>query len=134
MIGREDEVRGYRDRIKLFQGIVVVMFVMLGARLVFLQVLKGDDLRKYSEENRLKKDKVFPPRGIIFDRNGKVIVDSRAAFDVVLLSQYYPFSEEMNERLAKALQMPLTELQRKLIKGRKGPMGRMCKNCGKIPP
>ena len=32
---------------------------------------------------------MFLTRGIIFDRNGKVIVDNRAAFDVVLLSQYY---------------------------------------------
>lgn len=121
MIGREDEVRGYRDRVKLFQGLVVVMFSFILARVVYLQILKGDDLRKYSEENRLKKDKLFPTRGIIYDRNGKVIVDNRASFDVVMLAQYYPKHDpEMNARLAKTLQISTEELMRRVDKGRRG--------------
>jgi len=121
MIGREDEVRGYRERVKLFQGIVTIMFLFIASRLVYLQIIKGDDLRKYSEENRLKKDKLFPTRGIIYDRNGKVIVDNRASFDVVMLAQFYPKNDPtMNARLAKALDMPVEELGRRVDKGRKG--------------
>jgi len=121
MIGREDEVRGYRERVKLFQGIVTLMFLFIASRLVYLQIIKGDDLRKYSEENRLKKDKLFPTRGIIYDRNGKVIVDNRASFDVVMLAQFYPKHDPvMNSRLAKALDMPVEELSRRIDKGRKG--------------
>lgn len=121
MIGREDEVRQFRDRVKFFQVVVVAMFGLIMARVFYLQVIKGEELRKYSEQNRLKKDKVFPTRGIIFDRNGKVIVDNRASFDVVVLSQYYPFTSEVNQRLAKALQMPVEELNKRLTKARRGP-------------
>lgn len=116
MIGREDEVRPYRGRVKVFYGIVLVLFGFIVSRLVFLQILKGEELRKFSDNNRLKKEKLFASRGIIYDRNGKVIVDNRASFDVMLLSQYYSFTEENNQRLAKALGMPLEELETRIAK------------------
>jgi penicillin-binding protein 2 len=94
---------------------------------VYLQILKGNELRSFSETNRLKKEKLFPPRGVIFDRNGKVIVDNRASFDVVLLPQYYlatlkrsqwkdaaEFLKDRNERLAKALQLPLKDIESRI--------------------
>jgi penicillin-binding protein 2 len=121
MIGREDEVRGYRDRAFFFYYAVVGALLIIVFRLFFLQVIKGDDLRKFSEANRLKKEKVLPTRGIIFDREGHVIVDNRAAFDVVMLTQYYPFTPEMNLRLAKALQMKPEDLEKKLAKAKRGP-------------
>lgn len=101
MIGREDEVRPYRERVKFVYAIAFALFGIIVARLVFLQLIKGEELRRFSDNNRLKKEKLFASRGIIFDRNGKVIVDNRASFDVVLLSQYYTFSEENNAKLAK---------------------------------
>lgn len=116
MIGREDEVRPYRERVKFVYAIAFALFGIIVARLVFLQLIKGEELRRFSDNNRLKKEKLFASRGIIFDRNGKVIVDNRASFDVVLLSQYYTFSEENNAKLAKALQMTREELDRRISK------------------
>lgn len=121
MIGREDEVRGYRDRVGHVYVFVFLALFGIMCRLFFLQILKGDDLKKFSDTNRLKKDRLFPTRGMIFDRSGKVIVDNRASFDVVLLSQYYPFKPGINRRLAKALQMPIEELEKRLVKAKKGP-------------
>lgn len=119
MIGREEEIRLYRDRVNLFYFIVTAALSLVLLRLFYLQIVNGEELRRYSEANRLKKERLFPPRGIIYDRNGAVIVDNRAAFDVVLFSQYYPFDETTNSRLAKALQLSLEELERKLSKARK---------------
>src|ERR1700733_9602773 len=116
MIGREDEVRGYRERVKAFYFVILFAFSIILSRLFYLQILKGDELRKFSENNRLKKEKLYASRGIIYDRNGKVIVDNRASFDVVLLSQYYSFNKETNRRLAKALGLTDEELDRKLAK------------------
>ncbi|NBV51086.1 hypothetical protein EBR78_07705, partial [bacterium] len=102
MIGREDEVKEYRTRIWIFQVPIVIGFFILVGRLFFLQIIKGNELRSFSEANRLKKEKVVAARGRIYDRNGKVIVDNRAAFDVVLVSQYYSYQEDENRRLASA--------------------------------
>lgn len=121
MIGREDEVREYRDRATRFNWVVLAALFVLVARLFFLQVLKGEELRRFSEANRLKKEKLFPTRGILYDRNGKVIVDNRAAFDVVMLAQYYKFTPEMNAKLAKALGIPQTDLEKRLAKVSRSP-------------
>ncbi len=120
MIGREEEIRIYRDRVNLFYVITVVALGLILTRLFFLQIVNGEELRRYSEANRLKKERLFPTRGVIYDRNGAIIVDNRAAFDVVLFSQYYPFDDDkVNARLAKALKIPLEELERKLAKAKK---------------
>ncbi len=121
MIGREDEIRQYRDRVRYFHFIVIFALSVIASRLFYLQVMRGDELRKYSEANRLKKEKLFPTRGIVFDRYGKVIVDNRAAFDVVLLTQSYPFSEKTDERLAGALHLTKEELEKKMTRASKSP-------------
>ncbi len=121
MIGREDEIREYRRRANLFTVFVFLACSAVGARLFYLQVMRGEELRKFSEANRLKKERLNSTRGIFYDRHGKVIVDNRASFDVVLLTQYYDFSDETNARLAKALNMTVPELQRKLAKVSRSP-------------
>ncbi|MBY0369279.1 penicillin-binding protein 2, partial [bacterium] len=121
MIGREDEVRQYRDRVIFFYAIVAGFLLLIATRLFFLQILQGEELRRFSESNRLKKERLLPTRGVIYDRDGKVIVDNRAAFDVILLAQYYPFDEETDARLAKALGITPAELEKKIAKVRKTP-------------
>ncbi|NBT57837.1 penicillin-binding protein 2 [bacterium] len=121
MIGREDEVKQYRTRIWIFQVPIILGFLILGGRLFYLQVLRGDELRSFSEANRLKKEKVVAARGRIYDRNGKVIIDNRAAFDAVLVSQYYSFEEKENRRLASALRISPPEFEKKMSKINRGP-------------
>ena len=121
MIGREDEVKEYRTRVWIFQIPILLGFLILIGRLFFLQIIRGEELRSFSEANRLKKEKVLAARGRIYDRNGKVIIDNRAAFDVVLVSQYYSFEDADNRRLASALKLDPQEFSRKLSKINRGP-------------
>ena len=51
MIGREDELRGFRERIWVVQLVGIIGLSLLALRLFYLQVLKGDELRNYSERN-----------------------------------------------------------------------------------
>ena len=85
MIGREDEIRPFKNRIWIIQVPVLFGFVILISRLTYLQVFRGSELKRFSEANRLKKEKVVAARGRIYDRNGKIIVDNRAAFDTVVI-------------------------------------------------
>jgi ABC-type multidrug transport system ATPase subunit len=121
MIGREDEIRVQREAISFYQLAVLIALAFIFLRLFYLQVLKGEELKKFSEANRLKKERKFSTRGILYDRTGKIIVDNRASYDIVLFSQYYPFTDEVNERLAKGLGMPLPELEKKIAKVSKSP-------------
>ena len=116
MIGREDEVREFRQRVWGFQALLIICWSILVVRLTYLQIIKGEALRKFSEANRLKNEKLLPTRGIIFDRNGKVIVDNRAAFDVVVLSQYFKNTPDNITRLGKALNYSKEEMDKRLLK------------------
>jgi penicillin-binding protein 2 len=77
--GREND-----DRLFVVLGIVgVVTFVFL-VRLFFLQVI--DDTYKLSAENNvLRHIKIYPARGLIYDRNGELLVFNQAAYDLMVI-------------------------------------------------
>jgi len=66
--------------------IVVVMFLfavgVLIARLGYLQIIKGEEFKKKSENNSVRFRLIKPLRGLIMDRNGVVLVDNKPSFDV----------------------------------------------------
>jgi penicillin-binding protein 2 len=60
--------------------IFVVLFLVLFARLFFLQVIEGYYYRYLSDNNRTKSVVIHAPRGIIFDRNGIPLVYNLPGF------------------------------------------------------
>lgn len=64
-----------------FICLVVLIFII---RLFTLQV--GDDkYKKYAESNAFLKKTVYPARGLIYDRNGRLLVFNQPAYDVMLI-------------------------------------------------
>ncbi|MFH1242763.1 MAG: penicillin-binding protein 2 [Pseudomonadota bacterium] len=66
---------------------VLVVFSVLILRLWFLQIMNGHVYRSKSEHNRIRLQDVSPSRGIIFDRNGKVLVDNRPSYDLCVIPE-----------------------------------------------
>lgn len=62
--------------------VLVITMTVLVIRLWDLQIMRGQEMRRLSEQNRVRKIKIVAPRGIIFDRTGKVIADTRPSFNV----------------------------------------------------
>jgi penicillin-binding protein 2 len=112
-LGQEEQVREFQER---FRYLYVVVFLGLGllmSRLVFLQVLKGDQMRHYSEENRIKRVKVGAPRGMIFDRSRTLLIDNRPAFDLEIIPQYLRESKQQElvvAMLSKLIHMSEAEI------------------------
>ena len=77
----------YRQR--LFGTVVCVLavFLVLLARLYYLQIIKGAEFRRLSENNCVRLQSVPSARGLIFDRSGKLMVDNRPAFNVSIVSE-----------------------------------------------
>ena len=67
---------------------VAVLFFVVAGRLYYLQVIKGAFYHFFSTENSIKAIKVPAPRGMIFDRRGRVLVDNRPAFNIIITPQY----------------------------------------------
>ncbi|MCP4689457.1 MAG: penicillin-binding protein 2 [Desulfobacterales bacterium] len=64
---------------------VIAAFVVLFLRLFYLQVLVGEEFRRISASNCIRLQGIEPPRGLIFDRNGLMLVDNRPSFDLSIV-------------------------------------------------
>ena len=87
-LGQEDQIRDFQNRFKYLYSALFLGFAFLLLRLVYLQILRGDQMRRYSEENRIKRVKISAPRGMIFDRNRTLLIDNRPDFDLEGIPQY----------------------------------------------
>lgn len=85
-------------RIGTIQIVAFVLLTLLGVRLYYLQIVKGDYYAERAENQRIRLIPIPAPRGAIFDRNGKILVDSRPTFNVVISNE--PLKEiNVNERI-----------------------------------
>src|SRR5262249_49804130 len=66
---------------------ILVAFAAIMARLVALQVVQGSEMRSLSEHNRIRLVRVPAARGVVYDRNGELLIDNRASFDVIFVPE-----------------------------------------------
>jgi len=69
---------------KIFLYIVIFIFFLLLARLFQLQIIEAGRYSKLAEKNASRINRVYAPRGIIYDRYGKPIVSNKASFTAYL--------------------------------------------------
>lgn len=73
----------YENRKFVIVGIVLaIVFVFIG-RLFYLQIL-NDDYKKHADSNAFLNKTVYPSRGVMYDRNGKLLVSNQPAYDVMV--------------------------------------------------
>lgn len=79
-----DQSQNLPIRISTIQIIAFVLLTVLGARLYYLQIVKGEYYSEKAENQRIRLIPIPAPRGAILDRNGKLLVDSRPTYNVTL--------------------------------------------------
>ncbi|MBC7795553.1 MAG: penicillin-binding protein 2 [Pyrinomonadaceae bacterium] len=80
----EDISQNLGARIITIQVIVFVLLTVLGVRLYYLQIVKGEQYATRAEEQRIRLLPIPAKRGAILDRNGKILVDSRSTYNLIL--------------------------------------------------
>src|SRR5512135_1856876 len=83
--------------------IILLMLIVLCMRLFDLQILKGDDMKKLSEQNRVRVKKILAPRGMVYDRKGMVVADTRPSFNLYLIREDIRDFNQTVDGLAKLL-------------------------------
>jgi penicillin-binding protein 2 len=87
-------------RVATIQVVAFILLAVLGARLYYLQVVKGEYYGDKAENQRIRFIPIPAPRGAILDRNGKLLVDSRPTYNVTLSNEVKKLKpEELTERL-----------------------------------
>src|SRR5215212_8189906 len=80
----EDSSQNLRARLRFLQAMVVLLLGALSVRLYVLQVVRGERYAEIAENQRRRRLPIPAPRGVIFDREGRVIVDSTPTYNVIL--------------------------------------------------
>ncbi|MFQ5668301.1 MAG: penicillin-binding protein 2 [Candidatus Binatia bacterium] len=103
-----------RRRVTVALGVALCGFLALLARLWDLQILHGEEMRILSENNRIRIRRVRATRGTVVDRFGRVLVDSRPAFDAVVVPEDARSVELTIENLAQLLNQSAADIHRLL--------------------
>ncbi|MCM0607319.1 MAG: penicillin-binding protein 2 [Xanthomonadaceae bacterium] len=118
-LGNEEQVRELQERFRLLYFVLFIGLGLLSSRMIYLQILRGDLMRRYSEDNRIKRVKIPAPRGMFFDRNRVLLMDNRPAFDLEIIPQYLKESgqrKEVLDMLSRLVNMKVEEIEEKLEK------------------
>src|SRR5262245_65116841 len=81
-------VREFRDelvgRVRLLSMVVSALLVAIATGFWFVQVVQGDYYRELAENNRLRKLPIKAPRGLIFDRKGRLLVENVPSYNLLI--------------------------------------------------
>jgi penicillin-binding protein 2 len=83
----EDTAQNVRARLSILNVVVIMLLGILAVRLYVLQVVRGKYYAEVAQNQRIRLLPITAPRGVIFDRNGKMLVDSRPIYEVILSRQ-----------------------------------------------
>ena len=93
----------FRRRVLVVGLVVLFAFGLLASRLVYLQMVRHDDLSGQAENNRTAVVPIVPNRGQILDRNGVVLATNYSAYTLEITpSKAAPVEDTINE-LAKVV-------------------------------
>lgn len=89
----------FNSRLRKVSILVVVLFAALVLRLWFLQLVKGPEYRIQSENNRIHLQDIPPFRGMVFDRDGELLVDNQPSYDLYIIPEEMQDFERLSESL-----------------------------------
>lgn len=93
------------------QYLIALMLVILVAGLWRLQVVSADNFRALAEANRIRKIPVLAPRGKLFDREGRLLVDNYPSVSCYLLREQVKDLNADLPLIAQGLHIPLEQVQ-----------------------
>lgn len=119
LVESAEDVKEYQPRYTYLYGAVFLTFLVLVFRLWFLQIIKGAEFQKFSEQNQIKEEKNPAPRGMIFDRNGEILVDNLPSFNVTLTPQYIVSLDKIADELSIVLKIKKDDIIDKVKQSRR---------------
>jgi penicillin-binding protein 2 len=101
-----------RLRSYLFRVMALVAFLVLATQLYNLQVVQGETYKALADANRFRLNQVPASRGVMYDRNGELLVRNRPTYNVVIIPAYLPedatAEAKVFARLSELLNLPIT--------------------------
>src|SRR6478752_6108869 len=109
----EQDLSRFRGRILAASAVVLVCFLLLLSRLVWLQVVRHQDLDEQAEANRTAIVPIVPNRGLILDRNGIVLATNYSAYTLEITpSRLVRPLDQVVDELAQVIEIQARDKRR----------------------
>ncbi|MEI6288108.1 MAG: penicillin-binding protein 2 [bacterium] len=82
-----------RKKVRFLLWFICAVVIVLFARSFYLQIISGGYYYSLAEDNRIRSHAVPAQRGIIYDRNGKVLVNNISGFSLVVVPADLPINQ-----------------------------------------
>ena len=101
-----------RLRSYIFRGLILLAFAVLATQLWNLQIIQGETYEALADANRFRITQVPASRGVIYDRNGELLVRNRPIYNIIIIPAYLPddatAEAKLFARLSALLSLPIT--------------------------
>ncbi len=104
-------------RLRTLQVIVLLVVGVILGRLFYIQLI-DDRYKDMADNNALRHVVQYPPRGEVRDRNGEFIVQSREAYDLMVIAREIPKEGFDTMRMCRVLGMEKEELVKQLTRAK----------------
>ena len=95
------------------------LFCAFGLRLWFLQIYKGEFFARKAKDNRLRRQSIYAPRGLIVDRDGKLLAINEPSYSLAIVREDCPDIDKVLLQVSKWTTIAFEELKRTYVRGRK---------------
>jgi len=93
-------------RLSVLQGTIIVLFSVLAVSFWVLQVVQHAKFEEMAENNHQRTLALRAPRGIVFDRNGQVLVENRHSYSISIVREHTKDLNHTIQLLAAVLNVP----------------------------
>ncbi|KAB8033142.1 penicillin-binding protein 2 [Fluviispira multicolorata] len=91
------------------------------ARLWYLQIIKGSDFSVASARNRVREITRPAPRGLVYDRQSRILLSNRLFFDLIVIPQYLQNKGKTLSIVSDLFHIPVNQIERKLVESQANP-------------
>jgi len=115
------ERRLFIARVVLTSVVAILMLGLVIARLVQLQVIDYEHFAERSQGNRIRIEAVPPIRGLVFDRQGRILAENLPAYQLELIPEQVADIDDTLNRLARLNLIEAADIPRFVELSRSGP-------------
>ncbi len=112
------------QRIAVLRVATVVLFVLLAVSFWFFQIIQHAKFQEMAENNHQRELPLRAPRGVLFDRHGRVLVENRPSFNVSIVRLHTTNLDRTIRLLAAVTGVDEPRIQEVVVRHRNEPQYR----------
>jgi len=87
-VAQPEDRRRIAARLTVLQTLVTVVFSVLTVSFWVLQIVQHERYKELAENNHQRTLSLRAPRGVVFDRDGRVLVDNRSSYSISIVREH----------------------------------------------